>query len=39
MPPHPHMNVAQYLAHFKPNEPRDEDDQELSNAESRVGDT
>jgi hypothetical protein len=33
------MNVAQYLAHFKPNEPGDEDDQGLSDAESRVGDT
>jgi hypothetical protein len=33
------MNIAHYLAHFKSNEPRDEDDQELSDAESRVGDT
>jgi hypothetical protein len=33
------MNVAQYLAHFNSNEPREEDDQELSDAESRVGDT
>jgi hypothetical protein len=33
------MNVAQYLAHFKPNEPREEDNQGLSDAKSRVGDT
>jgi hypothetical protein len=33
------MTTAQYIAHFKPNEPHEDGDQELSDAESRVGDT
>jgi hypothetical protein len=33
------MTVAQYIARFKPNEPHEDGDQELSDAESRVGDT
>jgi hypothetical protein len=33
------MTAAQYIAHFKPKEPHEDGDQELSDAESRVGDT
>jgi hypothetical protein len=33
------MTTTQYIAHFKPNEPHEDGDQELSDAESRVGDT
>jgi hypothetical protein len=32
------MTAAQYIAHFNPNEPHEDGDQELSDAESRVGD-
>jgi hypothetical protein len=39
MPPHPRLSAAQYIAHFKPQEPHVDGDQELSDAESRVGDT
>jgi hypothetical protein len=39
MSPHPRMTAAQYIAHFKPNEPYEDGDQELSDAKSRVGDT
>jgi hypothetical protein len=39
MSPHPRMTAAQYIAHFKPNEPHEGGDQELLDAESRVGDT
>jgi hypothetical protein len=39
MSPHPHLTAAQYIAYFKPNEPHEVGDQELSDAESRVGDT
>jgi hypothetical protein len=39
MSPHPRMTVVQYIAHFKPNEPYEDGNQELSDAESRVGDT
>jgi hypothetical protein len=33
------MFVAQYVGHFKPQEPHFDGDQEISDAESRVGDT
>jgi hypothetical protein len=33
------MSAAQYIARFKPQEPHVDGDQELSDAESRVGDT
>jgi hypothetical protein len=33
------MTAAQYIAHFKPNEPHEDGDLELSDAESRVRDT
>jgi hypothetical protein len=36
---HHRMTAAQYIAHFKPNEPHEDGDLELSDAESRVGDT
>jgi hypothetical protein len=39
MSPHPRMTAGQYIAHFNPNEPHEDGDQELSDAESRVGDT
>jgi hypothetical protein len=39
MPPHPRLFAAQYIARFKPQEPHIDGDQELSDAESRVGDT
>jgi hypothetical protein len=39
MSPYPHLLAAQYVARFKPQEPYEDGDQELSDAESRVGDT
>jgi hypothetical protein len=33
------MPAAQYIGHFKPQEPHVKDDQEISDAESRVVDT
>jgi hypothetical protein len=39
MPPHPRLSAAQYIARFKPQEPHVDGDQEISDAESKVGDT
>ena len=39
MSPYPRLSAAQYVARFKPQEPYEDGDQELSDAESRVGDT
>ena len=38
MPPHRRMTASEYRAKFKPVEPREDEDQEISDAESGVGD-